>query len=337
MSTQLDYQVGLGQEISYGTAVAPTRFFEAEASMDASIKTIQGSVLRPHRRVDMLTRRSLGHVEVSGDLSVEIPTAGFGMLLHAFFGAATVKAVPGVDGLYQQVHTPATSDFLPSFTIEEGLPLLGGDVVRQAFTGCMADSLELDLKEAAAVTAKVSFNGRDMVTDGMPAAASYPVDNGLLTFVGGSVGMDGTLTQATDTSTAHLSGMPAANVRDMTLTLANNMDSNGFNLGGRGRRSRPQAIGKVGITGKATVEFTSTVLRDAYLAQSPVPLVLDLQADDGSGPELLQVIIPAIVLDGEIPKSNSGDVITQSVSFTGLDNGADAPITVVYRSKDQAI
>lgn len=339
MSTQLDYQVGLGRETTYGTPATPDRFFETEGELEADFQYVQGAVLRPRRRVDRLDRRALDKVEVSGDMTVEVPTAGIGYLLAAALGTTTVTETE-TTGVFQQVHTPVLDDWLPSFTIQELLPRLGGTQSAHTFTGCQASEIELSIKQGQFLQLKVSWVGKDYRTDQTAVAASYPADLGLFAFIGAQVGFAGSLTAQTPTTLAALSGDPAGNVQEISVKITNNLDDNGFNLGGHGRRSRPAALGKADITGSITVEYTDDTLRDAYIAGTPIPLILTCQGDTALAGEeypTLQVVLPSIVLGGEIPKSNKGDVITQSVDFTAVDNGTDEPIAVVYRSADSAV
>jgi len=82
-------------------------------------------------------------------------------------------------------------------------------------------------------------------------------------------------------------------------------------------------------------------LRDAYLAQTDLALLLTFTHTAvigvGALTPLLQVWVPLIRLEGELPKSGGGSVISQSIDFTGLDDLVHAPIAVVYRSTDVAI
>jgi hypothetical protein len=57
----------------------------------------------------------------------------------------------------------------------------------------------------------------------------------------------------------------------------------------------------------------------------------------GVGNETLQVIVPEIKLDGNMPKTAGTNRATQALTFTGLDNlTAAQPIWVVGRTADIA-
>jgi len=345
VTTQLDYSVGIGKETGgYGVAATTTRYFESDASMKYDLQKTQSKAFRPTKRVQRLNRNVLKHIEVSGDQTIEPTSKGFGFLLEALFGVNTNTLIPSTTpNVYQQVHTLKKSDPVQSYTIQEVLPTLGGGAGQpHTFTGCVLDSAEFSAKEGDTLSAKLSWLGRDMKTDVAAAVATYPVNDDLFTFVGGSIGLSGTLTAPTATALASLSGDPASNVTDFSIAVKNNLDTGGYNLGGKGLRSRPNVLGSADVNGKLTVEYTGNELRDAYMNQTPLPLVLTFVVEDTVLSETptdtfatLQFVVPTILLKGEIPTSNGGEPITQSIDWEGFDNGSAAEaIWAVYRTLD---
>lgn len=346
MTTQLDYSVGIGEESTYGVPVTPTRFFESDAAMKYDVQKAQSKMFRPGKRAHRLNRNVLSKIEVSGDMNLEATTKGLGFLLKAVLGSVTNTQIASTSpAVYQQVHTIATTDPVKSYTIQEVLPHLGGGAGQpHTFSGCVASSLSLSAKEGGIVEVKVAWLGRDMKTDIAAAVASYPVDDDLFTFVNGSIGLEGTLTPPTTTALASLSGAAANNIPDFELSVSNNLDTGGYNLGGAGRRSRPNVLGKAGITGKITAEYTDNDLRDAYINQTPLPLVLTfahnrvLSGTPSETTAVLQVVLPAVLLKGEVPASKDGSPITLSIDFEAFDNGSAAqPIWIVYRTLDTTV
>ena len=52
----------------------------------------------------------------------------------------------------------------------------------------------------------------------------------------------------------------------------------------------------------------------------------------------LEITIPVVRLDGELPKANGGEVVSQSMGFTALDGGVAAhPIYVAIVTAETAI
>ncbi|MDY7528452.1 MULTISPECIES: phage tail tube protein [unclassified Cryobacterium] len=307
--TQLDYTVGVGKESTYGAAVAPEQFFESEAKMDLEITTVSASGLRPGKGVNRTNRNSVVRRAVMGDIDVEITDAGFALLLEAVLGTKTSAA--GVD-----TFTIKTNDPMPSYTIEEVVPFLGGSgQAGQTFAGCVAESITIDVKEGAIVTAKVSWIGKQYATKGSPAAASYPAGDELFTFVGGSI---------------TLNSLAVANVTEFSVTIKNNFDGGGFNLGAAGLRARRPELGKREITGSLNAELVNATVTDWYTSQNALPIVVNLTTSRGGK---LDITLPAVRTKGELPKSNGGQVSVQTVSFEAFDNGVAAqPVTIAYKS-----
>jgi hypothetical protein len=346
MTTQIDYSVGLVKEPAYGTTTTTTRYFESPATMKYVPEKTQSKMFRPSKRVNRLNRNVLKHVTVSGDMNVEAATKGFGFLLEAVLGVVTNTLIASTSpNVYQQVHTIRKTDPVQSYTLQEVLPMIGGSSANpHTFSGCVADSIELSAKEGGILDAKIAWLGRDMDTTTAAAAASYPVGDELFTFVGGSIGYAGTLTAPTATALGSLSSAVSNNIKDFSVSIDNNLDTGGFNSGGSGKRSRANLLGAALIKGKILAEYWDNSLRDAYIAQSPLPLVLTfttatvLSATPSNTYAVLQVIIPAVLLKGEIPLSKDGNPIEQSIDFEGFDNGASAePIWIVYRTLDVSV
>lgn len=340
MSTQLDYSVSIAKETTYGQVATPSRAVEAEAKMKYDIQTVTGKGQRPTHRLQRLKRNSVARLVASGETSFEIPTSGLGLWINAVLGAVTNTVVPTLTPTrYQQVHTLTKTDPIDSYTIQEVIPQIGGAAASpHTFTGMVAESIDIEAKEGEIVTAKISWMGKGMNTATAAAAAVYPGADAesLFTFVHGSIGLSGTLTPPTATAIASLSGSPAANIADISVSIKNGLDSGGFNLGGAGSRSRKNVLGNGMISGKMTAEYDSNTLRDAYLAQTALPLVLTFIHDDGVS--VLQIVLPAIRLKGEIPTSNGGAPATQSIDFEAFDiPSAAEPVWIVVRTLDTVI
>jgi hypothetical protein len=341
VTTQQDCSIGFSvAEASYGTITTPTKFVEfTEEDLSANITFLQGQGMRVGSRVPRNSRRSQGKKMGGGTVTLEAPSKGLGFLLNLAFGAVTTTQ-RATTGVYQQNHTPVTTDFLPSTTIQKGIPPLGGGAaVPHTFPGSVCNSIEFDCPNGEIVIVKAEFNSKDVDTATAYAAPGYPTPIELFTFVQGSLVIGGAPTAPTTTALA-TGGTSVADVRDFTLKWDNALDDGGFNIGGAGKRVRKPAVGDSALTGSLTAEFDATTLRDAYLSGTDLAFVATFigASNIGSGSDHpnLQLYVPVIRLEGELPKSAGGQVITQSINFTGFDNLAAPPITVCYASTDTA-
>lgn len=341
MTTELDASLGAAAESVYGTAVTVTKFVEFTAeSLDWDPTFVQGQGLRVGSRFPRGGRRGLGKQQCNGDITVEVASKGLGWLLNAALGAVTTTQ-RATTGVYQQNHTPSTTDPLNSYTIQKGVPPIGGGAtLPHTFAGMVCDQIEINCPNADIATVKTSWTGKSVATATAYAAPAYPTPVELFTFADGAIVIGGSPTAPTTTALA-TGGTSVANVRDFDLTIANNLDDGGFNFGAAGTRARKPSLGMGAITGTMTVEFDSAVMRDAFLNQTDLAVYFTLLGTttigSGSDHPALQIYIPSLRLEGELPKvSSGGNVVTQSVAFTALDNLSAAPVTVVYASTDTA-
>lgn len=340
MTIQADASIGLKQETTYGTGVTVDRFLEfTSESLDYDRDYYQGVGLRPGSRTARSSRRVLSRDGGKGDIELEVPSRGLGTFLQAIFGTATSTQVAA--GLYQQLFTPIHSDYLPSMTIQKGVPRLGADTVdAYTFLGAECESAELSVSGSDVLKLKSTWRARQVDTSIAYAVPTYPASLELFSFVGAQIVTGGTVPTATALSTG---GTDLANVRDFSATFDNKLDDNKGNLGGGGRRTRQSAVQQADIKGKLTAEYDSTAFRDALRDNTAVALVATFTASAaaditaGNKP-VLQIMLPDIRFNGELPKTNGGDVITQSLDFTAYENlvAAEA-IYVAVQTADTAL
>jgi hypothetical protein len=340
MTTQQDAAVGFKKETTYGTYVAPDKFVEFLSEEFAWEPTFhEGPAMRYGKRMLAGNRRVKTKEQVTGALEVEATTKGLGALFEAALGTATSTVASGA--AYQQLFTPTITDPLPSYTFQKGIPLVGGGAAQpQSFTGCVCSGFELTAANGAVPTLKFNWVGKTVDTAQTFVTPSYPAAYELLTFVGGSIRIGGSVTPPTTTALAS-GGTAAANVTDIDMTFENGLDEGGFFLGGSGQRGRKPVVGLRALTGTITAEYDSNTLRDAFLAQTDLALVLKFAHPTvitGAYYPTLEITIPVVRLDGELPKANAGEVITQEIGFTAVDGQSAAhPVYVAIVTAETAI
>lgn len=345
--TQLDVQLGIKKQADFDTPATVDQFVEVlpDVAFNRQLTTIQSRALRAGSRTPRSARRLVGKDGGSATVPLEAPLKGLGVWLKAALGAVTNTAVPSATGAFQQVHTPTTGDPVDVYTLQLGVPALGAAAASPlTLNAGWCRSIEFDAKAGEILKVTTEWGAKEIVTSTALAAASYPASNDLFTYCHGAITLGGTLTKPTTTTLASSTGTPAANVVDFSLKYDQGLsaDDDGMTLGGACKVVRPPVLGENAITGTMTVEYSDNVLRDAYMNQTDLALVLDFEHTTtiGTGtpvPAYLQIVIPVIRLDGELPKPN-GTPIRMSMGFTGLDGLAAStkPIYVVYRTTDTA-
>lgn len=343
MTTQLDSSIGIKKEATYGVAVVPTVFpeflsetFEWKPSYMTSKGLKQGS------RVTRGERRILGKNWVEGDLELEAVSRGLGVFWEALMGSAT-STIIGAGPAYQHNFTLTNTDPFPSYTIQKGIPLLnGGAVQAHTFAGAVCTRGTITAGEGEIVKLRSSWNAKSVDTSTAYTPPVY-INTGQepFTYWQGDIKLGTTaVTMPTTTALATGAGASSVNIKDFSLTVDNKLDTNGFTFGSGGKQGRRPHLGYTEITGKLTAEFDSVTLRDWYLNNTGIALIATF-----TGATLLQtgvyntlqIVIPSIKLDGELPKAVTDGVVTQDVGFTVVDNGTQTPLTVVIRSNDTAL
>ena len=338
------FQVGLAVESTFGTYVAPSRFFDSakRPSWTAKPKNIYGAGMRPGQRVASRRKRINVGWECAGDLEMDVTSVGMGAILAAFFGASTVTKI-GTTTAYQQVHTLAAGPLDPvSCTVQQTVER-AGTTVAQTFLGAQCTQLDLSAKSGETVGLKSAWVARELDITKPVATASFPAVEETLTFVGGSVVTGSTLVVPTTTAVATITGgTTLAAVREVSLTLKKSGKQRDAVLGDVRPRQVVATAGATDlITGAMVVDYDSDTLLTAYLAQTPMAILLNFvglaEIAAGIVPQL-QVVLPVAIEDGALPAGSDGDVATTKVEFTGLtpDAGGE-PIFAVYRSLDTAV
>ena len=340
MTTQLDASVGHKKETTFGTYAAPDKFVEHLSQEFAwEPEFSEGTAFRYGRRVRSANRRVKVKEQVTGAVELEATTKGLGAFFEAALGTGTSTVASGA--AYQQLFTPTTTDPLPSYTFQTGVSLVGGGAAQPvSYLGMVCSGFELSAQNGAVPTLKFNYVGKGIDTAQTFATPSYPTSYELLDFVGSSIRIGGSVTPPTTTALAS-GGTAAANVTDIEMTFENGLDEGGFFLGGSGKRGRKPVVGERSLTGTMTVEYDTNTLRDAFLNQTDLALVLKFAhptAITGAYYPALEITIPVIRLDGEVPKPTAGGVTTQSIGFTMLDGQvATHPIYVAIVTAETTI
>lgn len=337
MALQSDISIGLKKEVTYGTAVVVDRFLEVlpDPSLDYTYQTINGKGLKVGQAgVARSGRRVRTTSQGAGDMDFELVTKGMGTLFEGLMGTGASTLVSGTT--YQQNFTFGA---LPSLTIQEGLVLADSSGTRDEYTfkGCTASGFEINVPQADYATVKSSWDIRAFDSATAYAAPSYATATGYHWGLA-AVTVGGTVTVPTTTALA-TGGTAVTNVRSMSVKVDNALSTERFNMGGSGLKAAPYAGIRV-ITGTIEVEHDSTTMHAAYAADTSLPIVLTLTSAEAlsSGFATFQVVLPDCRLNGPLPKSNNGQVITVAYNFEAYDNQvAASPMYVVFRTADTAL
>jgi hypothetical protein len=338
--------------------------------------TVQGQGLAAGHLYDRTKRRVLTNYDVSGAITMDCPTRQLAFWLQNMVGSFGQSLATPVQisstGVYYSVHQgiggqQTTGGLLSnSFAIQKGVPDISGDIYPFTYVGCKLSDWEIKVSVGAIAEMTLTVDGRnelagaypnggigssnDPLNASTPALATWGVPTSgigeqLFHFKEATVYTGGTPSWGAapygSGNIVSLSGeSTASNVKDCDIKHSVKFDNSRIFLGSSGFKAAQIENGFRSITGSMTVEWQSgEALYNAFAADTTTSLELKFTGPAGAGGSnyLLDIIIPNIKLDGESPKIPGPGVITQAVSFTGLDDETTVPIQFTYQSEDTAI
>jgi len=316
-------QLGIATETTFNNSVTVTRFYEfTSENIKFNKKVAVGQGLRAGGQLPRSQRRVVTTTDVTGDIVLDLPTRGLGILLsHAMGSAPSPTTV--TTGVYSYSFTLGDV-YGRSFTAQVGVPQYGGTVTPKTTSGMKVSSWELSVANGGIAMGKFNVDGASMTTGTSLATASYSPISNLFNFAQGAITVDGS---------------SVANIKDFTLTVNNTLKGDRYNLGAAGIKSEQVINGFRSITGKLTAEFTDTTLFAKYLADTTTALALTFTgATIANGQsEKLSITVSAVKFDADTPNVPGPGVIDLAMTFTAYDNGTDAPLTIVYQTADSTL
>lgn len=325
--TGLGAQLGLAEESTYGTYVAPTVTLEFNSEgLDAVNERIESSGIRRGSTVRRAGRWANNKKGGGGPLSFELASKGFGVLFEHALGARAITTPSGSTNARQHQCTLGDMDDL-SLTIQKGVPEAStGTVKPYNFLGCVVTEWELSIDVDGLLMANYTMDAREVQTTSALASPAYPTNDALFSYQQTQITLDGGNVCAT-----------AA-----TLSVAHGMNTGRYcvrssDLG----KKRPLVADMRSLGGTISLEFDDDTHADAFLAMAPgseIEMTWSVQGNliDGTAYEGLDLTCPTIRLDGEIPKVTGPDVVTLTVPYVVLDPVSSEPITLDYFTTDTA-
>jgi len=316
-------QLGIAVETTYNTAVTVARFYEfTSEAINYNKKTVEGLGLRAGGLLPRSQRRVVTTFDATGDIMLDLPTNGLGLLLSAATGSIPSPTTL-TTGVYSYAFTLGDV-YSKSLTVQVGVPEYTGTVVPKTMTGTKISSWELSVAAGGLATGKFTVDSAGFTTTQSLATASYSANGSIFHFAEGALTVDGT---------------SVANVKDFTLTVDNVLKVDRYNLGNSGAKAEQVINGFRKITGKLTAEFTDLTLFNKYLNDSVTALNLTFTGATiaGSYKQSLSITVSAVKFDADTPKVPGPNVVDLAMTFTAYDNGTDAPLTITYQTSDSAL
>ncbi|MGZ4518875.1 MAG: phage tail tube protein [Mycobacteriaceae bacterium] len=339
-------QIGFATETTVGTPATVTRFFPYDSESLKLKRTIkQGSGLRAGAQVDLASRRAFTTIDVNGDIQMDFPAKGAGILLQHMLGSFSATAVQqAASAAYQQVHILAPAQG-KTLTVQKGVPKTDGSGVEPfTYPGGKVQGWEIDCAQGDIVKLKLTMDAMNELTTATTpagpalASASYTASTGVFTFTQGALVSGGTVSQTAGVWSL-TGGTAVAAVRSVNVKGTTGLKADRYFLGSQTKAEQVQnAMTQVG--GQLDVEFANRALYDQYRADGSAALQLTF-----TGPIIastyayvLQFLFPVACLeDGASPSVGGPDIVTTTVPFTALTNDSAPAVQAIYQTTDTAV
>jgi hypothetical protein len=340
----LSGQIGAVAEVTYGTPVTVTHFYEfLSESMVFDPHWLDGMGLKAGQAYNRSSRTVQSRFEAKGDIVME-HTSGeaanavadsMGFWWKWALGSTLTTPTLVLGTAYKQVHTNGSKagQFI---TCQVGRPQISGVTVQPfTFTGTKCVAWEFSCSDNKIAELKITLDAQTELTSTALAAASYPTPNGLFSFANASVlTLGGTASTAAGETTIAGGSALGSRVNGITITNATPMKTDRFGLGNAGLKGEPIENAIPTITGTLSTEFFSrTELYDVFKSSGTNPFQLDFTKFDAAGndangiaagpnPYRLSFILPAVKFKTASLNITSPDVIPQQVGFQAYDDGS---------------
>lgn len=314
---QLDNQIGFADESTYGTRVAPTQFNEfISEAIKRQQTNRQSAGLRKGSTVQRQDRQSQALKGASGPVVLDLTFEGVSKLLKHMMGAAStiVAFAPA------QQHTYVPGDGVGlSLTTQVGRPGTAGTVQPFDYTGCkvadwtITQSLDAYAQLSMTIDAQSEDDTQTLATPSYPATQTG-IHDGLLSIT--------------------VNGTPFFS-RQSSLTYNRNLNLTRFFERASTLKKEPLRQGLFPITGDLQGEFEDLTTFNLFKNGTIVPIVYDwVGVALGAKTYELKITLPACRLEGPMPETKAAGVLDADTPFSVLNDGVDAPITVMLMTTD---
>lgn len=322
--TALTAQLGVKNEVTYGTGVTVDKFFEFNSeTVNGVYQRVTSNGVRIGSRVARSDRFVPYMVGAAGNIVMDVPTKGFGFWLVHMLGS--VATAGPTDSNYTHTGTVGSlaGDY---FTAQIGRPFNPSGTA-QAFTyeGGKVASWELACDVDGMLVATFNCDFEEEKTGVALATASYPSSYNVMNWVGGSVTVGGVATE----------------LRNFRVAMDNKLDTGRRFLRGGALKKEPTESDLRDVTWSFDMEFADLTqfnrVASATIAGALAQIVATFQGPvihAGATYPSLVITIPAARFDADTFNMSGPADLTQSVSGVGLWDGTNSPVTIAYTTTD---
>lgn len=304
-------QLMLAEEVTWGTAVTPTRAYELRSeSIGHEVGRIESAGIRSEQRV-MRSEDWLGGAEkIAGSVELELSTKNWALLFKHMFGSVVTAG----SGPYTHTATPGTLTG-KGLTVQVGRPDVAGTVQSFTYAGCKVAGWELSCDAGSEDPALVSLDlvGKSETTATALATPSYTASNALFGWPHLAVTIAGS----------------AVSWRSFRLRGANPLKDDRY-TGGAATVDEPLENDLRTYEGSVTLDFSGLTQYNRFVNGTEAAMV----ATFTRGSDAIAITINCR-FDGVPPAVNSRDLLQVEIPFKCVGATTDAgAITAVITSSE---
>lgn len=319
---------GVAQESTYGTYVAPTKFFAGKSFGLNKVNNVQPlsgvAAGRPAAPDEVVTTTA-----ATGKLEVDVLRNGFGLLLAHALGSSSTPVVQGATTAYLQTHALGDNRG-KSLTLQKGLPDVGGTANPITALGAKVTSAEFSCGVDELLAASVEFDAR-AISEAQPLAApSYPAGN--MPFHFGEM----SLKLGTFGTEAAVQG-----VRKVSVQIARGQDVARFYAGNAGLKSEPIWNEMIAVTGSIDIDLvTKSDFVDRFTGHTSTSLVWEFVGPTAIASTFFptfRIRCPKVYFGGDIPEVSGPDMSKATVPFAAFYDATNGVVSAEYMSTDATL
>lgn len=314
---------GMVDESTYGTYVAPTRWFPGTSfniKPEITREDVFGLAAGRVAPIDgVVTGR-----RATGAWAGQVPTTKFGLILKHLTGTAATPTQQAATAAYLQTF-PFVDNFGKSFTGQVGAPLTTGTVNPYSGTGGKITAAEFTSDVNGVLTASVDMAYQNIVDSqslASPSYVAYDVMNKLVVKLG-TYGSESAIT----------------NIRNASIRIERPMDVE--RPGDLATYPEPLMNGPVTVTGTLTADFADeTYFSDRVLTEASTSLVLEWTNRTviaSTYYPMLRFKVPKVKFMDPVPEVGGPEVLSASVAFTGYLDTTNGLVIAEYMSTDTTL
>lgn len=336
----LDAQFMVAQETTWGTPVTVTRGYEIlTESLNQDITYVDSNGLRVGTTFKRSARTKQARFSVGGDVELEVPTLGAGLLAKNMLGSSVTTPTLIAGTAYKQIHTPVGMAGL-GLTCQVGRPEPTSPYTVRPFTyeGVKITKWDLSLKDGGLATLKLSVDGQQELTATALATASFLAGTQVYPFLQSTIKLGGTAATASGETTITGGTTLATVAKSITISGNNALATDRFGIGNAGQKREQLQNGIQTITVKLDTEFSKAELYDLYVAGTPTPIQFDLTGAviGGGNNFLFSVILPSCFLKKAPPAVNGPDIVQMSTDWEVEWDETNPPIQIKIVSTESS-